>query len=283
MTGGNNLAANPANLQPVKKAADATPTESTTFLVFGNTGAGKTTLFRTLPGKKFAYLFDPNAMQSLYGDPDIDYIEFFPDILPMAVRSLSKEQSKKDKDLKIRGSDLYTEWEKDFETRLETGFFQAQGYRWISFDSLTTFSQMVMDRVLTLNGRSGEWPQQDDYGPQMNAIMQVFRTATAQGLGLYVTGHMNLIQDETSKRIFQQPMVTGQLRIKLPLLFSQIFYSECAGVVNGAVKYNLQTVPDRLTPLVRNTLKGVAPLQEITLDFTKPLSSQGLGAILAKQ
>ena len=262
---------------------DAPSSERITILMFGNTGAGKTTLFRTLPGKKFAYLFDPNSLASLQGDENTDFIEFLPDILPMAARSLAKEQSKKDRELKRRTSDLYQEWENDYEERLDSNWFAENGYNWLMFDSITTFSTMVMDRILTLNGRPGEWPQQDDYGPQMNAILQVFRTATSHGLNLFVTGHMNLIQDELSKRIFQQPMVTGQLRVKLPLLFSQIFYAECS--TSGTDKestYKIQTRPDRLTPLIRCTLKDLDFLVNVTVDHTKPLEGQGLGAILNK-
>lgn len=269
-------------MREINKASEANPVESATFLIFGNTGAGKTSLFRTLPGKKFAYVFDQNAMQSLHGDPDIDYLEFLPDILPMAVRSLAKDKG--DKELKTRGSDIYQEWEKDFEERLDKNWFEDNGYKWLMFDSLTTFSQMVMDRVLTINGRPGSWPQKDDYGPQINSILNVFRTATSRGLGLYVTGHMEMKQDELTSRIFQTPLVTGQLKVKLPLLFSQIYYAECGGVTGSGqdktVKYFLQTAPDRTTPLVRNTLKNVDFRQEVTIDFSKPLASQGLGAML---
>ena len=41
-------------------------------MAIGPVGVGKTTQERTLPGKKFAYLFDPNARESLQGS-DIDY------------------------------------------------------------------------------------------------------------------------------------------------------------------------------------------------------------------
>lgn len=267
-------------MREISNAADAKGDERITILMFGNTGAGKTTLFRTLPGKKFAYLFDPNSLASLQGDKDIDYVEFLPDILPMAARSLSKEQSKKDRELKRRTSDLYHEWENDYEERLEVGWFAENNYHWLMFDSITTFSTMVMDRILTLNGRPGEWPQQDDYGPQMNAILQVFRTATSHGLNLFVTGHMNLIQDELSKRIFQQPMVTGQLRVKLPLLFSQIFFAECStGGTEKVSTYTIQTRPDRLTPLIRCTLKNLDFKFDVTIDDKKEIQGQGLGSI----
>lgn len=59
------------------------------FLLLGDTGSGKTTQFLTLPGRKFIYLFDPNAILSLQGH-DIDYEEFLPDSLNLSIKSLSK-------------------------------------------------------------------------------------------------------------------------------------------------------------------------------------------------
>ena len=48
-------------------AAEAKNIAPHTFLMLGPTGSGKTSQLLTLPGKKFAYLFDPNAILSLRG------------------------------------------------------------------------------------------------------------------------------------------------------------------------------------------------------------------------
>ena len=41
------------------------------ILILGKTGSGKTTQFLTLPGKKFIYLFDPNAILTLQDGSDL--------------------------------------------------------------------------------------------------------------------------------------------------------------------------------------------------------------------
>ena len=41
------------------------------FLLVGSTGSGKTAQILTLPGKTFAYIFDPSALATLKGY-DID-------------------------------------------------------------------------------------------------------------------------------------------------------------------------------------------------------------------
>lgn len=245
------------------------------FLILGDTGGGKTTQFLTLPGKKFMYLFDSNALLSLKGY-DVDYEEFLPDKLNLSVKSLSKD---KGGDKTTNNANLmYQAWEKDFSDKLEEGFFDD--YDAIGIDSATTLLDLIMDRILTINGRAGTWPQQDDYGPQMVAFNNVCRALTSLGKTLYMTGHLEYRQEELSKRIFRQPMMTGRLRTKIPLLFSDIYIAEAQNDGKGNIKHTFQTVPDRITTTVRNSIKGLEPFEDVTLDFSKPLEGQGLGHIL---
>lgn len=256
-------------------AKDFKRPEKYQFLILGPTGSGKTTQFLTLPGKKFAYLFDPNAINSLAGQ-DVDYEEFLPDRLSMKVSSLSK--GKGDKSSAPVSNTAYNDWEKDFEAKLREGFFD--NYDVIGFDSITTLLDMIMDRVLTINGRPGQWPNQDDYGPQMNTFSNIVRTATSMGKTVYFTGHIEPRKDEVTGRLFNAPLMTGRLKAKTPLLFSDIYTANADTDRDGRVKYTLQTVPDRMNPLARSSIKGIAPWQDVTLDLSKPLTSQGLGGII---
>ena len=99
-----------------------------------------------MPGRKFAYLFDSNALLSLQGH-DAEYEEFLPDRLNLSVKSLKKDVGDKTTNFK---NDMFVEWEKDFNHRLQTGFFDNIDV--IAFDSCTTFLDLIMDRVLTING-----------------------------------------------------------------------------------------------------------------------------------
>lgn len=256
-------------------ARDALDQTAHRFLILGDTGSGKTTQMLTLPGKTFAYLFDSNALLSIRGH-DIDYEEFMPDQLNLSVKSLSKDKGG-DKNSN-HANVTYGEWEKNFNAKLKDGFFDS--YDNIGFDSATTFLDLVMDRILTINGRAGQWPQQDDYGPQMVAFTNVVRTLTSLGKTIYMTGHLETRQSEGSTKMLRQPMMTGRLRTKIPLLFSDIMIAEVSNDGKGNISHTLQTVPDRITTTVRTSFKGLDPAEDVSLDFKKPLTEQGLGLLL---
>jgi hypothetical protein len=173
------------------------------------------------------------------------------------------------------------DWEKDFNSRIEDGFFDD--YDVVALDSATTFLDLIMDRVLTINGRSGAWPQQDDYGPQMITFINVCRSLMALNKTIVMTGHMEIKKDELQQRIFRTPMMTGRLKTKIPLLFSDIFVCETENDGRGGIKHRIQTVPDRITTTIRTSFKGLEPFEDMTIDWDKPLEEQGLGRLIADE
>lgn len=245
------------------------------ILLLGDTGNGKTTQFLTLPGKKYAYLFDPNAKLSLRGY-DVDYDEYLPTTVNMAIKPLAKDKPG-DKPTAAK-STVYQDFEQQFNERIESGFFDQ--YDWICFDSATTLLDLMMDRVLTINGRFGQWPNQDDYGPQMIAFINLCRNITAMDKGLFVTGHLELKQDEKTKKISNRPMMTGRLVAKVPLLFSEVLVADVDLDDKGKASYRLQTVGSSLTPIIRTSIKGLEPFENVAINFENDPVGQGLGGIL---
>lgn len=244
------------------------------ILALGDTGSGKTSQILTLPGKKFAYLFDSNALLSLRGY-DIDYQEVLPSPISAAASSLSKGKGDK------RGtvsSDVFQVFEQEFDLRLAEGFFDK--YDWICFDSSTTLLDLIMDRILSINGRFGQWPNQDDYGPQMIAFTNICRTVTGLGKSVFMTGHLETKQDQVTQKISTRPMMTGRLVAKIPLLFSDVFYCDAALDDKGHVNYRIQTVPSGINRNIRCSIKGLEPFEDATIDFDKDPLGQGLGGIL---
>lgn len=256
-------------------AIDAHALAAKKILLVGDTGAGKTTQFLTLPGKKYMYIFDPNALNSLKGH-DLDYDEFLPTPIPAAIQSLKKGVAG---DKRVNSSSVYKDFEDQFDERLANGFFDK--YDWIGFDSATTLLELMMDRVLTINGRFGQWPHEDDWGPQMMAFTNLVRTLTAMGKNCFVTGHMQDKQNRKTGVSRRVPMMTGSLIQKIPLLFSDILGCDTDKDEKGRIVYQLVTVRDFEFTVIRTSIKGLEPMEDITIDFSKDPVGQGLGGILA--
>lgn len=258
------------------------------ILTVGPGGCGKTTQVLTLEKPVFAYLFDGHALDTLQGY-DLDYEEFLPDEIPLGVYSLSKKANEaeaarqkkdRDKNLAKRSADLYREWEAHFERSCDNGDFE--GVQTIMFDSLTMFGDLVMDEVLRINGRPGQWPNQDDYAPAINAIRNVFRRATSMHKQLYVCAHGMLIEDELAHKVFYQIATFGQLRTKLPLMFGHILPLSAEASSNGKMSYTCQTKPDKYWPGVRTTMRGCQFKEDIEIDWSKDPVGQGLGGLLKR-
>lgn len=265
---------------PNAKDATADDVGQPKFLLVGSTGSGKTSQMITLPGKTFAYLFDPSALATLKGH-DIDYKMFNPTRVNLGAVSLSKGKS--DPKSKTDAPDVYTEWATHADSMVDKkceeypeGFDK---YDNICFDSFTTFSDIVMDRILKLNGRVGQFPQQDDWGGQMQTITNCVRTFVSMNKILLFTAHDEFKQDDVTSRMQNIILLTGRLRVKLPLLFSEILHMECAST-SESIKYQAQTRPDRMNPAIRTTFKGLEMFENVTIEDYKKPSNYGLGKLL---
>jgi hypothetical protein len=264
---------------PNAKDAELSSTES--VLALGEIGNGKTSQFLTLPGRKFMYCFDPGALRAIQGY-DIEYEEFVADAmdLDISVHSLAKSVTPDRSRVRKKIEPVtYIKWEEDFETRLSNGYFKD--FQWLGFDSMTTFSDIIMDRVQYLNGRLGKQPEQGDWSAQMTTIRNVMRAAHGAGLGIYTCAHIDMRQDEVSKRITNQIMLTGRLRTQLPLLFTQVLLFLSDSDMKGR-QFLMQTAPDRENPKIRTNFKDVAFKEDVTIDWKKDPIGQGLGKFLSQ-
>lgn len=259
---------------------DLKPEQGFRIMALGAAGSGKTTAFVTLSGRKFAYIVDPNSLRSLQGS-DIDYELFQPDVSTFNLRSLSASGRKDQATIRDSGSEAYIEWERHFESALESGLLL--GYDWVMLDSISTFADMIMDRVLVLNNRAGQVPQQDDYSPVMVSLRNIVRRlcslqrADGTFVNIYVTGHLEPNKDELTGRIFNTPLLIGKLRQKLPILFSDLLIFEADTTKEGKVSYSVATTPSKMNPGTRCSKRGLPPVLDVTIDWSRPLAEQGLG------
>lgn len=262
-------------MKPIENAANQPKPKRRQVLTIGGVGTGKTTHARTLKGKKFAYLFDPNSAVALRGS-DIDFVEFIPTITDVNIAARTLKSADKatahDKSTADVEPRTYPEFEADFTERLQKQFFEP--YEWICFDSATTLQDIIMDRVLYLAGRPGKHPEQADWTSEMNIFKKVMRVAAGLA-NIYMTAHVETEKDELTGKIHGRIMMTGKNRIRVPLMFSDIF---ACFVYEG--KYWIKTVPDSRDPVVRTNIRGLAPLTDVTIEWKKPLEGQGVGRFI---
>lgn len=247
-------------------------------MLVGGVGSGKSTLMTTLSGRKFAYLFDPNSLAAIKHAKGIDYVEFIPEEvtdLDLGVKTLKSmtEGKAHDKSPVRPEPRLYTDWLADFIERRQARFFDQ--YDWICFDSATTFQDIIYDRVQFLNGRFGKHPEEADHTAQMNTFRLDMRAA-ATLTNLFVTAHIETQKDGLDGRIYGRIMMTGKNRLRVPGMFAHIFATE----VNEEGHYVLHTRPSRMHPVVRTSIKGLQPVEDVTLDWNRPLDGQGLAKVL---
>lgn len=274
-------------------AKNATGLSLHNFLIIGPGGAGKTTQYWTMPPGGFLYVFDPNCIASLSG-LDLDYEIFSPDLLdinvhPMAHPDPKKGIKKADSIIEPSEPVAYTEWEKDFEERLLDGFFKDRP--WIGMDSFTTFSDAVMDRVQWLNGRLGKPPEQTDYTAQMFTIQNVFRSLSGQNTCFIATAHDEAREDMVTGQVHYQPVMTGRLRTRIPLLFSNIWRMENESEKSGSTflmhmrsdrRHQYVRVSRQIQELWAKDEDGMPPELDVTIEDFDRASDFGIGSLLRK-
>lgn len=250
------------------------------FLIFGSPGSGKTSMFTTIPGRKFMYIFDPNVLDSIAGT-DVDYEEFIPQDLNLDVIPLSKKLQRDRITDKVEPL-TYIRWEEHFAEFRESG--EIDKYDVIGFDSMTSFQSIMMDRVQYMQGQLGKHPEQADYTVTAQCVTNAFRTITALNKRIYTTAHIEFREEsKNSSKMINRASLIGSLRNQMPTLFSDIWLC-FADHDEDKQRYRIQTQQDRYNPYLRASrqFRGLAFEEDVTIeDFNNP-EEYGIGALLRK-
>lgn len=244
------------------------------ILIYGPTGTGKTQLFATIPGKKLVYCFDPTGLDTLTG-LDIDAAHFPPDS-PIGIGRTQKG-AKDPKASKPAEPVAYANFEDHIEQMLETRF---EGYDAIGFDSLTSLQAMILDRIAYINNRYGQVSELSDYNIMGDTILKILRAAFSCPQIVYVTGHSDLVQDDISKKVQNQFDIVKNVRRLLPRNVSDLWITSVNPDQNEP-RFSIQTLPSREWPSAKNSF-NLKFIEDVTLDFSKPLEEQGIGKFLNK-
>jgi hypothetical protein len=236
----------------------------------GRTGTGKTTQIWSLPGKKFAYIFDPNALSSLVANPptrpigcDLDYELFLPEFsdVDMGLKGFNKN-SRDDapRDKKKREPSLYNKWEEHVNN------MNFEGYDWLIIDSLTFLTKSVMDRQLFLNNRFGGTEEIADYKIVGAKLSDVFATITSSPMNIFCTAHLSVYENEKTSRVETQLLLPGRARTILPLQFTDIFLATTRDDEKKGTIYEIRTKPDpKGLQDIRTSIPGLETFEDVTI------------------
>lgn len=263
-------------------AKDATTQSFQRILLVGPTGSGKTAQIWTLPGRKFAYLFDPNALPTLQG-LDIEFEQFLPDFLEVdATLKGFNKGARDDKLSSKREPTVYIRWIEDINQKAESGFFND--FDWLCIDSLTFVAKAVMDRQLYINQRYGSIEDLGDYRVVGSKLSDVFSTLASLPINLFATGHLSSFQDEKTKKVTVQLQLPGKARNVLPLVFTNTWLAQTAEGEKG-LRYEVRTVPEpRGLQDIRTSLRGLSPIEDVTIpSFDEKATGFGIGRLLSKK
>lgn len=200
-------------------------------LVYGGIGSGKTHLLQTARRPILIDSFDPGGTKTILN----------------TCRGIQEGWIIVDnrwEDETPRAPKKYMEWEKEHFRRKAEGFYALFGT--YAMDSLTTFASLAMYEILKRKGRPAGVPQQDDYLPQMTLLENAIKEFIALPCDCILTAHPDADKDEVTGRMFIGPMVTGKLKVRLPLLFDEIYCAESKETGPNKTEYSLITKPTGL-------------------------------------
>jgi len=258
----------------MKNAKDLSPIKKN-ILNIGPTGSGKTTLFTTIPGKKFIYMFDPSGLVSIQG-LDIDYEQFVPDSNIGLRRSM---KGHKDPKASRPVEPLaYANFEDHVEDMIANDFYD---YDVVGFDSLTKLQDIILDRQLWINSRYGQIPELSDYRIIGITMMAIFSEVVKHRPIIYITGHTDTTKDEIQGRVIDQFDIVKNLRRQLPRDLTDLWISSVE-VREGKSAYKIQTAPDKRNQNAKSSFK-LNFTEDVTLDFKKPREEQGIGAFFKRR
>lgn len=262
---------------------DAVAIPERKILAVGAVGAGKSTLFATLPGRKFAYAFDPNAKLA-YRGYDIEYEEFLPQTgeLDTLIKSFNKNAKLSDRPTgRLPEPTVYNRWVADWNKRVTDKFFQPGD--WIGFDSVTSLVNAIMDRQLWINNRSGESEDQADAKLVGITLTNIFRQVAAEKCNLYVTAHTQEFQDDKTKRITTSLYSPGRSRRQIPMLFTDIIELVTADEAGKRGRWIVTQAGARGFQDIRTSFQGLTPLVDVTIADRANPTRYGLGKLLADE
>jgi len=238
-------------------------------LITGETGSGKTFLFRTARKPIFIDSFDPGGTKCLKANKK--WLEND----PRRIISICDEDNPKGQiiaDTRWENEDPYNPtvfnaWTKETDRRFGLGFYDKFGT--YCLDSASTFADAVMNSQLESSGIAGQMPRfRKDYNPQkVNVINRIKKFMTLH-CDFILTGHLDTVKDVIGRDKYGDPtykikyrfMTTGKAVVTIPLQFDELYVLEGTETSSGIERKLL--IDAQGTYVARSRLKADGLLEE---------------------
>lgn len=200
-------------------------------LIYGDIGTGKTQIVKTGRRPIFHYSFDPGGSRTIRDEIEEGWI-------------ISDTRWEYDDPL---NPTVWRDWKAEYTRLRDAGFFANFGT--LAVDSLTMLAQACMNYVLARAGRPGGIPMtgkdtKNDYVVSQSILEPMVKQLLGLPCDLILTAHPDIDKDEDTGRVLRvTPSVTGKLKLRLPLMFDEVYYARVKEGKEGPI-YNLMTRTD---------------------------------------
>ena len=176
-------------------------------IIYGDSGSGKSYSLRTARRPVLVHSFDPGGQKG--NRKCVEEGWFFVD-------------SRWENEDPMRPS-VFQAWDKEYHRLLHGGMFENIGT--FVLDSATTMAGTAMNVVLQKAGRTGGHPFQQDYAPAMAMLEAAYKSFTTLPCDVILIAHSDVDKDEATGRMFIGPLFIGKLKMRIPLLFDELYYA----------------------------------------------------------
>lgn len=227
------------------KLSDLVSNDPPRALVYGPTGAGKSTLAGLMA-------MHPNFRPIYIADWDLR-IASLRRKLPSEVWQYIEVEPYRDVNLQ---GEAFTKLQAKIER------LASEGFKTFVNDSLTFCTRAVMARVLMLDGNKPPTftPQLQHYMQQISLVEELVSRACSKNLAVIMTCHEDTQRDEILGRLYKAVDLTGKSANRIPGYFNEFWHCEVLQTSQKEPQYSVRTRSD-MVYAARTSFKTLDPVE----------------------